>query len=405
MAAQFAHISTFSRKPSSLGKGKAWGVGDIAREAGRDPSHIPHVLNPQPPVQIAGNFPVSDLENELEKFLESKSITVNLKGGKTAQRKVKSDAHVLAASVYSWPEHIDEFSPEKAQAFFDDCLKFHAEKIGEVACAVVHFDEAFPHVHVYTFAANAREIHPGWKAKNDALKAGESGPEANAIYKKTMADFQTDFFQSVGLRHGLDRLGPKRQRLSRSEWSERKQALAKIAVAQEQMLPAVTRLDEVKKEGRETVRALDKATQKLKTLNDQIEQETAKLERARVEFEAIERKIQFVEKVGGTLQFMRHALYKIMGRELPEVAEAKAQLLQVKTREMQLARELAKTKTERDTLQSAYTEKSGLVEKLRVEVGGRDLLLDERDKEIQQLKNPQPSREKKRERPGPGIGM
>ena len=101
---------------------------------------------------------------------------------------------------------------------------------------------------------------------------------------------------------------------------------------------------------------------------------------------------------------MRHAFYKIMGRELPEVTEAKAQLLQVKTREMQLARELAKTKTERDTLQSAYTEKSGLVEKLRVEVGGRDLLLDERDKEIQNLKNPQPSREKKRDRPGPGVG-
>ena len=405
MAAQFAHISTFSRKPSTLGKGKAWGVGDIAREAGRDPSHIPHVLNPQEPVQIAGNFPISELENELEKFLETQSVTVNLKGGKTAQRKVKSDAHVLAASVYSWPEHIDEFSPEKAQAFFEDCLKFHAEKIGEVACAVVHFDEAFPHVHVYTFAANAREIHPGWKAKNDALKAGQSGPEANAIYKKTMTDFQTDFFQSVGMRHGLDRLGPKRQRLSRSEWSERKQALAKIAIAQQQMLPAVTRLEEVKKEGRETVRALDQATQKLRNLNDQIERQTAKLERAKVELESIERKIQLVEKVGGTIKFLRRAFYVIMGRELPEVAEAKAHLLQVKTREMQLANDLATIKTERDAFQKAYTEKSNLVEDLRLEIGGRDLLLDQRDEEIQKLKNPQPSREKKRERPGPGIGM
>lgn len=405
MPAQFAHISTFSRKPSSLAKGKAWGVGDIAREAGRDPSHIPHVLNPLPPVQIAGSFPISELENELEKFLDTKSITVNMKGGKTAQRKVKNDAHVLAASVYSWPESVDDFNAEKAQAFFDDCLKFHAEKVGEVACAVVHFDEAFPHVHVYSFASNARENHPGWKAKNAALRAGQTGPEANAIYKKTMADFQTDFFQSVGVRHGLDRLGPKRQRLSRSEWSERKQALAKIALSQEQMLPAVTRLEEVKKEGRETVKALEKATKKLQTLNEKIELETAKLERAKVEFESIERKLKFVEKVGGTIQFMRHAFYKIIGRELPEVAEAKAQLQQAKQRERQLAEELQKTKLDRDTLQSAYSEKARLVENLRLEVKGRDLSLDQMDEELQKLKNPQPSRSPKRERPGPGMGL
>ena len=55
--------------------------------------------------------------------------------------------------------------------------------------------------------------------------------EQVAAYKEAMRNFQDDFYNTVSIYCGLDRLGPKVQRLNRIEWKERKKATKLLAKA------------------------------------------------------------------------------------------------------------------------------------------------------------------------------
>lgn len=213
-AFQFGHIDTYARKPKPGQSDPARSVREILGEADRVAENCPHVTNPQPPVQLAGMTP-SELAERVDELLAERAIE--------GKRKPRGDVHVLAAAVYSWPEHVDYADEARLNDWIADQLAWHAENVGPVDCAVLHLDEAFPHVHVYTADPDARRLVPGWQAKREALAAGAAGSEANKAYREAMAGWQDKLYEGVGQFHGLDRLGPKRQRLPRPEWRAAKQ--------------------------------------------------------------------------------------------------------------------------------------------------------------------------------------
>jgi len=232
MSSQFAHVQTHSRKISAnnKGKGSTWTISDIAAEAGRDPEHSKHVKNPKDPIPLRGDLKA--LNSELDDYLKVNKNTA--KNG--VERAARPDAHVMISNVYSWPQPVDNFDQDRFDDFGADCLKFHDKEFGICQAAVVHLDEAFPHIHAYSYSSAAKEMHPGLVAKKEAydrtfeeLKGGDvkvvrkaATKAGNEAYKVAMEDFQERFYQEVGKKHGLDRLGPKRQRLTGDEWAKQK---------------------------------------------------------------------------------------------------------------------------------------------------------------------------------------
>lgn len=221
---QFGHIQTYSRSVSKKRKESAsWSISDIVAEASRIPEASKHVPNPERPIHVAG-CPISDLEKEVE-----------LQVGKARMpdgRLLRKDTHVLLACVYSWPEHKNYFDKEKFELWVADTLEFHKSEFEKVDCAVVHLDESFPHLHVYTISADARNLSPGWKAKRLSVSVSESQDkdkkvalrDGNIAYRIAMKDWQDRYHENVGQFHALDRLGPKRRRISRNDYRKGKNA-------------------------------------------------------------------------------------------------------------------------------------------------------------------------------------
>ncbi|WP_273150766.1 plasmid recombination protein [Methylophaga thiooxydans] len=210
---QFFHVDTFAREVSSLAspKKQSWTVTDIVGEAIRDAQHCRHVSNAEIPEVMSGQ-PLDELPLRLERLLSDARRTIKDKNGITKTKSIRRDAHVLLAAVYSFPDDKPLTDKGQRDAFFKDCIKFHASKFGEVDSAVLHIDEGYYHIHVFTISVNVRRVHPGYHVN----KNGEFVRAGNRAYKKAMSKLQDEFYQSVAIHHGMDRTGPKRERLSRS---------------------------------------------------------------------------------------------------------------------------------------------------------------------------------------------
>lgn len=210
---QFGHFDTYARRPKSGKKGTSWSVREILGEADRVAENSPHVTNPLPPVQLAGCTP-TELADRVDELLADRAIA--------GKRTPRGDIHVLAAAVYSWPEHVNYYDDARLQRWIKDQLAWHKANVGTVDCAVLHLDERFPHIHVYTVDPDARRLAPGWEAKREMLAAGKPAKEANAAYRAAMVEWQDELYEGVGMYHGLARLGPKRQRVPPSQWRKTK---------------------------------------------------------------------------------------------------------------------------------------------------------------------------------------
>jgi plasmid recombination enzyme len=223
---QFTHLQTYpvERSKISSGKGESWTVSDIVGEANREEKYCSHVDNPQPPIHLSGCH-IDGLPQELEQYLENNKTPVLGKNGKVSYRKIRQDAHVLLTGIYSHPVPVGEHDEQVINDFFRDCLKFHRRRFGSVDCAVLHMDEVYPHIHVYTFSNRAKGLHPGFYAKSQAKKNGESNSNQRLAYKRAMIAFQDDYYESVSRQHGLQRLGPKRERLAPSIYKSEKSKL------------------------------------------------------------------------------------------------------------------------------------------------------------------------------------
>lgn len=334
----FGHVNTYARKTSaaSKGKGNSWSAKSVFNEASRVAENSPHVVNPQPPQTIHGVSP-EQLEKMLDTYLENQADKYITKGGKEATRKVREDKHVLVAAVYSWPESSDDFNLEEFQKFAEKSIEFFEKEHG-IKCqsAVVHFDEEHPHVHVYGFHKDARSTHAGWVAKTEAKKNGASEKESNIAYKEAMKGYQDRYFEQVTSHFGMERLSDTpRKRLSRTAWKEQK-ALDKIIEQKTKIQEGLEHL---------TTSMATKEKDMHQQYQDKVESLKKQLEPLRAEVQKAKAAVQEITDFGGVRGWAMKMAYAVIGRERPELAEAR-KLLEEKTRKAAAAEAKAKREIE-----------------------------------------------------------
>lgn len=230
MSFQFIHIQAISRskpKKAATGSDAKWTVSDIAGEAMRDPLHSPHVKDPHPPVVVLG----------LDAYKLVSEATTRAEASKdTMGRKIRADTPIMIAGVASHPIEVKDLVDPEKRAEYDfwkkETLSFLQKKYGESLLSVIeHTDEKFPHLHFYVVPEagvgfNAKKLHDGFKAGE---AAGKNSPLQKTLYSDAMRAFQDAYHAQVGVRCGQARIGPRRARLSRSQWLLQKNTLATAA--------------------------------------------------------------------------------------------------------------------------------------------------------------------------------
>lgn len=228
---QFVHVECYGR---TAGKGKAGGrtLRSVVEEAEREPQACPHVDEPQPPNLLHGMMPSEAAEVAERRAGEA----VDASG-----RKLRKDALVMVAGVASFPDTMDEIRSDPArmaayEAWRADAVAWAKTEYGDALLSVVeHVDERHPHIHWYavpeldgnTKRMSVETIHDGRRKAAECKANGGLKGEQNAAYKQAMREFQSRYFDAVGMKNGQARLGPGCRRLSRAEWrAEQAQAEA-----------------------------------------------------------------------------------------------------------------------------------------------------------------------------------
>lgn len=210
MAYQFIHVESYSRTQPKKGKTGGHSVSSVVNEAIREPNSIPHVENPKPPVYIYGK-PLELLEETCEAWAASMT---DAKG-----RKLRKDALCLVAGVVSMP---DDTTTEAWESFRSDAVAHLKKKYGDRLQTVIeHTDETHPHLHFYVVPLPGERfeaIHQGKAAAANVKREGGLKGAQNQAYKSAMRAYQDEFFEGVGIKNGLTRIGPGRRRLTREEW-------------------------------------------------------------------------------------------------------------------------------------------------------------------------------------------
>ena len=208
---QFMHVGTYARSISNLASPKdddRRRVVDIVNEAIRLEGYCPHIDEPKTPQLIYGE-PLESLPLRLDALLKAGQTVIN-KTGQVSKRAVRQDAHVLLVAVYSYKMDKEMVNNEVMNFFFNDCIQFHKEKFGSVDSAILHLDETYYHIHVFTIDTNAKRLHPGFVA--DARRKTDKSYKVS--YRKAMSELQDNFYQTVAEKYGMTRYGPRIERLS-----------------------------------------------------------------------------------------------------------------------------------------------------------------------------------------------
>lgn len=242
---QFMHVELYSRAGTTLKNGtKKTSSGSVIAEAIRELGFTDHIIadgfQPTAPTYIFSQGDLS-LEQHYAQIIEQVDTEKDALG-----RKIKTDKNILLAGVVSYPKpRIAEWSSDDKQnyiLFVEQSLSFMQKEWGKnLLCVIEHKDEQYPHLHFYvankTRIASAPDLHPGHFARakiekeTKALKMPANRTAEAEAYKNSMKKFQDDFFSEVGIHCGFTRLGPKVQRLNRTEWRERKRVAKLLAKA------------------------------------------------------------------------------------------------------------------------------------------------------------------------------
>lgn len=245
---QFIHVETYARKANAAGNC----VAQIFGEVRRDPVYSLHVGNPTFPARMGGprgdgGFSLEQLEAMHQSMIETAATPVTMQNGTTTRRSIRHDRHTLLAAVASYPLPTIEALTDENRPDFEHWLKLNlrfARKIwgAQFKGWVLHTDEAYPHLHIFSLPdarpdVDARMLVAGMPAKREreaAVLAATGNKKlavkaSNRTYKAIMREFQTDYFHAVGEPCGLLRDGPRRRRLTRSEWVREMEAAQRKA--------------------------------------------------------------------------------------------------------------------------------------------------------------------------------
>lgn len=225
----FIHCQSFSRKPNCAGQCVKQVIGEGLRSGG----YHPHVADPKPPVPVLGDPSGFQLVHDVH-VGERKTRAV--KNGQVSRRAIRQDRHTLFTIVASYPVpmHRVEGSTEELKRFkrwIDLNLSWVRERYGDqLKAAFAHTDETFPHLHCWLLpddpSADATLLHPGKAVKRTTearLKSKGTPPReavaaGNRALKQAMREWIDDYHRVVGAPLGMLRDGPKRRRLSRSQY-------------------------------------------------------------------------------------------------------------------------------------------------------------------------------------------
>lgn len=227
---QFIHIEVYAKKVSgkAISRRSATGskgttgsgsksllnVRQVVAEAKREKGACPHVTSPQRPTHVYG----VDLD-EVERMATQSAEGKTDKSG----RKLRADTPILLAGVAGYS--IDEafVSPERFQAWCKDTVDWLKQEYGDNLMNVtMHLDETHPHLHFYAVSetGRAKDLNAGFLAEKNC--GSTDSKVRKAAYQKGMRDFQDRYYMGVGSKHGMLRIGPGRQRLSRKEHNAKK---------------------------------------------------------------------------------------------------------------------------------------------------------------------------------------
>lgn len=229
---QFIHVEVFARKGSQWRRS----CRDVLEEAARKPWAIPHVERPLKPALLSGPT-LGQLLDRHNDIVE----TARWVDGRGVPCRVRMDTPTMIAAVASYPIPLAEVgkivdTARAVQFWMRDTITWWnghiSAKGGEPQSAVSHLDETYPHLHLFALhpAGPVLSLHPGRSAKREAagtaLQAGMDRKQANKVgndaYRKAMRKFQDEYWEAVGIKHGMTRRGAGRTSLKRAEYMERK---------------------------------------------------------------------------------------------------------------------------------------------------------------------------------------
>jgi hypothetical protein len=318
MSFQFAHIETYSQKPTASRRTPKQfnSCAQVFGEACRTPVYSQHVEKPQDPIIIlrGGAIHPRALEARHNELLASLKVEAISKNGMTYFRQLKSDAKTLYTEIHSNPATPEEYLRDpQIKADVDKWLNlvlknFVQRMPSDIPFSVViHLDESHVHCHILAVNINdpkldANKLHVGraaaarHRSENTPFETVTSLPkpkrplfprkprkpqpckaevfnaqnqetyqkkiaawnqscafiraaheavlkqwrEANRAHvkhcrvqrsshcaeKKAYSDalirFQDEYYEAVGKPCGLQRIGPRAQRLSTTEMAARK---------------------------------------------------------------------------------------------------------------------------------------------------------------------------------------
>ena len=227
---QFIHVESYARTAAKSKKG-GHSLASIVAEAERHPGACPHIEHTQPPRQLHGCTPAQAAE-EAAAWAEVSKDELG--------RKLRKDGLCMLAGVVSLPHERQQDWPQLR----DDTVKYLQQRYGDrLKCVIEHTDEQNPHLHFYAVPLPGERfevLHEGRKAAQAVKQASKPKGEQNQAYKAAMRAYQDDFYEHVGKYHGLARIGPQRQRLSRSAWKAQQKASETMADAHRILRDGVT---------------------------------------------------------------------------------------------------------------------------------------------------------------------
>lgn len=199
-------------------------------EVRREPWACMHVRAPAVPTVPFGEQNLVQLEHEIyEQAATAREVTKRGVG-----RGIRASQHIVAFATASFPFRCDDVREDSVlQEMLNHWIALNLDFAEmqwneQVASAVLHLDETYPHLHIILVPNNeqmlARPLHPGYSAQRktdtDARSAGASLGEAHAAgrnaYKDAMRRFLDQYHESVGTVLDFARRGIGAKRLPRA---------------------------------------------------------------------------------------------------------------------------------------------------------------------------------------------
>lgn len=149
--------------------------------------------------------------------------------------KERKDSIVMIDSLYTAsPDFFKNHSEQDIQQYFADCLKYHVDTYCQkndklILSAVIHYDEATPHLHVTSVPLLQDE--KGWHLSAKKILG----------YKKNYSRRQDEFYEQVSSKYGLERgeqRNPENRKKHLSVQEYKKQQNEKQLAAQELQIQA-----------------------------------------------------------------------------------------------------------------------------------------------------------------------